>query len=145
ELIDAIEVAVVATLAVGAAKAIGKRHEMRALAEMSVSPAVAIGRRDRRGTQGPAVIAALEGEHQALAAPRIPHELDRVLDRWRTADIEMDSAGHAEGSFDPLRQRGRQLDLFPVEVLRSQLGETIDLPPQCGVKPGIPVTEVYGR
>ena len=59
---------------------------------MAVAPAIAVGRGDGRGAERAAVIAALEGEHQALAVLGIAHELEAVLDRLAAADIEVDAA-----------------------------------------------------
>ena len=59
---------------------------------MAVAAAIAVGRGDRRGAERAAVIAALEREHQALAARGVAHELERILDRLRAADVEMHAA-----------------------------------------------------
>src|SRR5258708_21043134 len=92
ELADAVEVAAVALLAVRTAEAIGKRNELRPVAEMAVAPPVAVARRDGRGAERAAVTPAFEGEHQALAAGGVSDELQRILDRLRAADVEMDPA-----------------------------------------------------
>src|SRR5262249_34464230 len=74
------------------AEVIRERHELRAVAEMTVTATITVGRGDRRGAKRAAVIAAFEGEHQALAVRRIAHELERILDRLRSADVEVDAA-----------------------------------------------------
>src|SRR5205807_1186759 len=81
ELIDAVEAAVLPLLAVWAAEAIRKRHELSPIAEVTEATPVSIGRGDGRGTERATVIAAFEGEHQALAAGGVAHELERVLHR----------------------------------------------------------------
>src|SRR5262249_21528520 len=78
ELVHAVQAAVLALLAVRAAEAVGERHELRALAEVSVAAAVAVAARDRGGSERAPVVAALEREHQAAAAARVAHELERV-------------------------------------------------------------------
>ena len=82
--------------ALGAAEVVGERHELRAIAEVAVAAAIAVGRGDRRGAERAAVIAALEGEHQALAVRGVAHELQAVLDRLAAADVEMHAALRAE-------------------------------------------------
>src|SRR5678815_1924140 len=60
--------------ALRAAEVIREFDELGAV-EMSVAAPVAVRRGDRRGTERAAVIAALEREHQALAAACVAHEL----------------------------------------------------------------------
>ena len=98
----------------------GIRHELRAVAEMAVAAAIAVGRGDRRGAERAAVIAALEGEHQALAARGVAHELEAVLDRLGAADVEMDAALLAELRFGVLGDQGGELDLLAVQILRGE-------------------------
>jgi len=76
ELIHAVQATVLALLAIGAAEAVGIWHELGAVAEVAIAAAVAIGGGDGGGAQGAAVVAALEGEHQALAALGIAHQLE---------------------------------------------------------------------
>jgi hypothetical protein len=59
------------------------------------------------------VIAALEGEH-VLAAGVHAHELQRVLDRLRTADVEVDAPLQPESALDRLADRLGQLYLLAV-------------------------------
>ena len=66
------------------------------------------------------MIAALERKH-ALAARILAHELQRVLDRLRAADIEVDAALHPERPLDALAEHRRELDLFAVQVLAGEL------------------------
>ena len=83
ELLDAVVAVFLLAHALRAAEVVGERHELRAVAEVAVAAAIAVGRGDRRRAERAAVIAALEGEHQALAVRRVAHELERVLDRLR--------------------------------------------------------------
>src|SRR6185312_6032570 len=80
----------------GAAEGIGELHEMGAVAELAEAAAVAIRRGDRGGAERAAVIAALESEHQALAALGVAHQLEAVLDRLGAADVEVDAPLGAE-------------------------------------------------
>src|SRR5262249_38484025 len=113
--------------ALGRAEVIRERHELRALAEMAVAPAIAIGRGDRRGAERAAVIAALEGEHQALAVRGVAHELERILDRLRAADVEVHPALEPELRFRVARDQRGELDLLAVQVLARDLRQAVDL------------------
>src|SRR5262249_46266724 len=103
------------------AETVRERHELRAVAEMTVAPAIAVGRGDRRGAERAAVIAALEGEHQALAVRGVAHELERVLDRLGAADVEMHAALEAEFLLGIACDQRGELDLLAVQVLARGL------------------------
>jgi hypothetical protein len=124
---------------------IGEGNELRALAEVAVAAAIAVGRGDGRGAERAPVITALEGEHQTLAVRGIAHELERILDRLGAADIEMHPALAAEFPLDILADGGRQLDLLAVEVLRGDLREAVDLALQRIVEARIGIAEIDGR
>ena len=78
------------------------------------------------------MIAALEGEHQALAAGIVAHQLQRILDCLRAADIEMNPSLAPELALGVLGDHGRQFHLFAVQVLRGDLRQPVELP-MCGV------------
>ena len=118
---------------------------MRPVAEMAVAPAVAVGRGDGRGPERAAVIAALEGEHQALAVPGVAHELEAVLDRLAAADIEVDAALEAELALGGLGQHGGQLDLLAVQILARHLRQPVELAPRRLVEALVAVAEIDGR
>src|SRR5581483_3207350 len=82
ELPQTIQLAVLDLLVVRTTEAVRKRHEMGAVGEVAEPPAVAVTRRDRARRERAAVVAAHEGEHERLAG-RVPHDLERVLDRLR--------------------------------------------------------------
>ena len=92
-----------------------------------------------------AVIAALEGEHQALAVLGVAHELEAVLDRLAAADIEVDAALQAELLLGRLGQDGGQLDLLAVQVLARHLRQPVELAPRRVVETRVAVAEIDGR
>src|SRR5215475_2594740 len=142
ELVDAVEPAIVPLLPVLAAKTVWEWHEVSAIAEMSVAAAIAIGRGDCRRAQRAAVIAALEGEHQRLAPARVAHELERILNRLRAADIELDATLHGPGALDPPRDAGGELDLFAVKILACKLRQLVELDRHGVIEARIAVTEI---
>jgi hypothetical protein len=91
------------------------------------------------------VIAALEGEHQALAIAGIADELQRILDRLCTADIEVDAALLAELGFGVLRDQRRELDLLAMQILAGDLRQRVDLALQRRIETGVGVAEIDGR
>src|SRR5262249_5356471 len=107
--------------ALGATEVIGKRHELRPVTKMPIAPAVAVGGGDRGSTERAPVIAALEGEHQALAALGVAHQLQAVLDGLATAHIEVDAALEPELLLRSFRQPDSKLDLLAMEVLAGNL------------------------
>jgi hypothetical protein len=115
------------------------------LAEMAEAAAIAIGRGDRRGAERAAVIAALEGEHQALAVLGVAHELERILDRLGAADIEVHPTLGAELALGILRDQRRELDLLAMEILAGDLRQRVDLALQRGVEARIGVAEIHRR
>src|SRR3984893_10616063 len=112
---------------------------------MAVAAAITIGRSDGGGAERAAVIAALEGEHQALAVPGVADELQRIFHRLRAADVEMHAALEAEFSFGILRDRRGKLDLLAVEILACDLRQPVDLAFQRVVETLVGVAEIDGR
>src|SRR6185369_9521713 len=98
------------------AEMVGELDEMRAVGEVAEAAAVAVAGRDRRGAERAPVIAALEGEHQALAAAVIAHQLQRILDRLRAADVEMHTPLRAELALGVLGDARRELDLLAMQI-----------------------------
>ena len=94
---------------------------------MAVAAAVAVGRGDRRGAERAAVIAALEGEHQALAVLEIADDLEAVLDRLAAADVEVHAALLAEFLLGIAGDDRRELDLLAVQILRGDLRQRVEL------------------
>jgi hypothetical protein len=92
-----------------------------------------------------AVVAALEGEHQALAAARIAHELERVLDGLCAADVEVNASRAPPLFLSILRDPLRELDLGRMEILAGDLRQRFDLLQEDGLQPFVLVTEVHGR
>ena len=74
-----------------------------------------------------AVIAALEGEHQALALLGVADELEAVLDGLAAADVEVDAPLQAEPLLGGLGQDGGQLDLLAMQVLAGHLRQPVQL------------------
>src|SRR5262249_24978418 len=101
---------------------IGERYEVCPVAEMAVAPAVAVGGSNRRRAQCAAMVAALEGEHQALAVLGVAHELQAVLDRLAAPHIEMNAPLETKSLLSSFGQPGGELDLLAVEVLARNLG-----------------------
>jgi hypothetical protein len=91
------------------------------------------------------VVAALEREHQALAAAGVAHQLQRVLHRLRTADVEMHAPLHAEATFDLTDQRVGELDLLRVQVLARHLRQGVELALDGVVDARVGVAEIDGR
>src|SRR6185369_474554 len=141
--------AVLAVLLLGhpgaAAEVVRERHEVRAIAEVAEAAAIAIARRDRRGAERAAVVTALEGEHQALAAARIADELERILDRLRAADVELDSSLRIPLGERILGNRACELDLGRMQVLARDLREHVELPAHRVGQALVGVAEVDGR
>ena len=142
ELLHAVVAVLLLAHALGAAEVIRKRHEMRAVAEVAVAAAIAVGRGDRRGAERAAVIAALEREHQALALLEVAHELEAVLDRLAAADVEMHAALGAELARRVAADVGRKLDLLAMQVLACHLRQAVELAPHRLVEARIGVAEV---
>ncbi len=128
-----------------ATERIRERQEHRALAEVAEAATVAVARRDRRGAQRAAVVAAFEGEHQALAVAGVAHDLERILDRLRTADVEMHAAIQTELLFRVDRDGLGQLDARLVQVLAGHLRQQVDLVFQHVVQTLVGVAEVDRR
>src|SRR6185312_16624953 len=110
ELLDAVLAVFLLRHALRAAEVIRKLDELRAI-EMPVAAAIAVRRRDRRCAERAPVIAALEREHQAFSARGIAHDLERILDRLRAADVEVHAAVAAPLLLRILGDDLRQLDL----------------------------------
>src|SRR5436190_3772439 len=145
ELFDAVVTVFLLGHALGAAEMVGERHELGAISEVAVAPAIAVGGGDGGGAERAAVIAALEGEHQALAVLGIAHELQAVLDRLAASDIEVDAALQPEPLLGQLRQHGGKLDLLTVQVLARQLRQPVELAPHHLVQTGIAIAEIDSR
>ena len=126
-------------------EAVGELHEQGLLAEMAVAAAIAVGGGDGRGAQGAAVIAPLEGEHQALAAGGVADDFERVLDRLGAADVEVDPARLAELLLDVAGDHGRQLDLVLVQILRGDLRHGVEGLAHHGVQARVAIAEVGHR
>src|SRR6516165_145324 len=131
--------------ALGAAEVIRKRQEMRTVAEMTEAAAIAIGRCNRRSAQRAAVIAAFERKHQALAVAGVAHELERILDRLRSAYIEMHATLAAELRFSIARDHGGEFDLLAVQILARDLRQPVDLALERVVETAVGVAEIDGR
>ena len=145
ELLHAVVAVLLLAHALRPAEVIRERHELGAVAEVAIAPAVAIGRGDGRGAQGAAVIAALEGEHQALALLVVAHQLETVLDGLTAAHVEMDAAPGAEFLLGVPGDDGGELDLLAMQVLARHLGKTIERAPHRCVEARIAVAEVHRR
>ena len=145
ELLDAVVAVFLLAHPLGAAEMVGERHELGPVAEVAVAPAIAVGRGDRGGAERAAVIAALEGEHQALAVLGVAHELQAVLDRLAAADIEVDAALQPELLLGRLGQHGGELDLLAVQVLARHLRQPVELAPRGIVEALVAIAEIDGR
>src|SRR6266545_296531 len=141
----AVEAVFLLAHALRSPEVIGERHELRAVAEMPVAAAITVGRGDRRGAQRAAVIAALEGEHQAFSVRGIAHELERILDRLRAADVEMHADLETELGLGIARDQGGELDLLAMEILARHLRQLVDLPLERVVEPTVAVAEIDRR
>src|SRR5258706_10354465 len=120
------------------------RDELRAVGELAERFAIPIGRGDRRGAERASVVAALEGEH-ALAAGRLAHQLERILDRLRAADVELYAAFQAEAALDALAHHPGELDFLAVQVLAGELRQLVDLRLERVVHRLVGVAEIDGR
>src|SRR5262245_4749949 len=145
ELLDAVSSVLLLAHALGAAEMVGERYEVRAVAEVAIAAAVAIGRGDGGGTERATVIAALEGEHQALAALEVAHQLEAVFDRLAATNVEMHAALAAEFLLGVAGDDGRQLDLFAVQILACNLRQPLKLLAHGGVEALVAITEVDRR
>ena len=92
------------------------------------------------------MVAALEREHQALAGAGVADELERVLDRLRAADVEVDAAlaDPTWRSASSAIARG-ELDLGRVQVLARDLRQRVDLALQHVVQARVGIAEVDRR
>jgi len=89
------------------------------------------------------VVTALKSKHPG-AAGIFAHQLEGVLYGLGTAYVKMNAAFKTEAFLDALHNALRELDLFTVKILASQLREFIDLALESFIDPGIPVTQVHG-
>ena len=144
ELVGAEHAAVVAALAVGAAEAVREGHEQRAFPEVPVTAAVAVGGGDGRRAERAPVVAALEGDHEALAAAGVAHELEGVLNGLRAAHVEVHAALFAPRVLDGFAEHGGEFDLFLVQVLGGDLRQRVDLALQGIVQARVGIAEVDG-
>ncbi len=126
ELLDAVEIAVLPLLVVRTTEAVRIRDEVRAIREVPVATPIPIAGRDGRGPQRPSVIPAHERKHQILAG-RIADDLQRILNRLRAADVEMNAPLAAELRLVEPRERGGQLHFLRMEVLTRQLRQRVEL------------------
>src|SRR5262249_32925535 len=131
--------------ALRAAEVIRERHELRALAEMAVAAAIAIRRRDGGRAERAAVIAALEREHETLAVRGVAHQLERILDRLRAADVEVHPSLERELLLGVARDQRGELDLLAVQVLARDLRQAVDLALERVVEPAVGVAEIDRR
>src|SRR5205085_10067929 len=131
--------------ALRSAEMVRERDELGPLAEMAVAAAVAIGRGDRRGAERAAVVAALEGEHQALAVRGVADELEGILDGLRAADVEVHAALLPELRLGVAGDQRRKLDLLAMQVLARDLRQAVDLALQGLVQALVGVAEVDRR
>jgi len=111
----------------GATERIRERDELSPLAEVTEPAPVAIAGGDARCAQRAAVIPALEGEHQALAVTCVAHHFQRILDRLRTAHVEVNAARKSELPFGILSDPFGQLDLRRMKVLARDLRQGLHL------------------
>src|SRR5947209_572168 len=144
ELLDAVHLARLLLLAVGAAEAVGEGDEVRAVGEVAEASAVAVARSYGRRAERAPVVAAHEGEDQILAR-RVAHDLEAVFNRLRAADIEVYAALQAELRLVQTRDGRRQLDLLRVQVLTRQLRQLVYLFFQRVIQTLIPVAETGRR
>src|SRR5690606_22556590 len=114
-------------------------------AEMAVASAIAVGRRDGRRAERAAMIAALEGEHQALAILGVADELEAVLDRLASTHVEVNTPLLAELLLGIAGNHRGQLNLLAMQVLARDLRQGVELPFDGIVQPGITIAEVDGR
>ena len=145
ELLHAVVAVLLLGHALGAAEVIRERNELRAVAEVAVAAAIAVGRGDGGGAERAAVIAALEREHQALALLEVAHELEAVFHRLAAADIEVHAALLAELLLGILGDQRGELDLLAVQILARHLRQPVELAPHGGVEAGVAVAEVDRR
>src|SRR5690606_39088543 len=144
ELSDAIAAVFLLAHAFGAAEMVRKRQEIGALAEMAVASAIAVGRRDGRRAERAAMIAALEGEHQALAILGVADALEAVLDRLDASHVEVNTPLLVELLLGIARNHRGQLNLLAMQVLARNLRQGVELPFDGIVQPGITIAEVDG-
>ncbi len=72
------------------------------------------------------MVTALERQH--MLPPRaLAHELQRVLDRLRAANVELHPPLHAEAALDALADHLGELDLFTMEILAGELRQPLHL------------------
>src|SRR5262249_6201076 len=122
-----------------------ERNELRAVTEMTVAAAIAVGRGDGRCAERAAVIAALEREHQALALLEVADELKAVLHCLAAADIEMHAAFLAKFLLGILGNHRRKFDLLAMQVLTRNLRQTVELAAHRSVQARVAIAEIDGR
>src|SRR6267143_2110013 len=145
ELLHTVVAVLLLVHPLGAAKVIGKLDELRALAKMTVPSSIAIAGGNGRRPERAAMIAALKGKHQTLAAGVVSHQLERVLDGLRATDVEMHAALGAELALRVLRDAGGELHFFTVQVLRGDLGQGIELAMRGSVQAWIAIAKTCRR
>ncbi|RMO59452.1 hypothetical protein ALQ29_05598 [Pseudomonas marginalis pv. marginalis] len=145
ELLHAVAAVLFLGHAFRAAEVVRERDELRALAEVAVAATVAVAGGDRRRAEGTPVVAAFEGEHQALAVGGVTHHFQGVFDGLRTADVEVHTTVEAEFFLGVDRDHFRQLDLAFVQVLAGDLRQGVDLLFQRVVQARVGVAEVDRR
>src|SRR5207244_11847590 len=101
ELRDAMVLGLLRIAAVRRAERVRVGDELRAVGELAEGLAVAVRGGDRGGAERAAVVAALVGK-LALGPCGLAHQLQRIFDRLRAADVELHAALHAEAALDAL-------------------------------------------
>src|SRR5262249_53884853 len=81
----------------------------------------------------------------ALAVRGVAHELERILDRLRAADVEMHAAIVAELRLRVARDQRGELDLLAMQVLARDLRQPVDLALERVVEATVGIAEIDRR